>query len=368
MNKIGVLIMTFALLLINAGSVSAQNKNKDIDESKYLVGAVPQVDGKVVFSKEYSIPGLTENEIYDRMLKWAEKEMKETNNPKSRVVYTKQEDGIIAVSGEQWIVFKSSALSLDRTLINYYLTIECKPELCKIEIDRIKYTYRETEKYSADEWIIDDFSLNKSKTKMIRGLSKWRIKTVDFANDMFNSAAQALSSSEVAVVKKESKEEAVTTNGPIVIKQNNVITEKSKEVIPTTSIPAIPLTPAKKISEEKLVEVNPSEIPTNTIKASEGKIVIAIGSDQYNMTMMTADAGGAIVTIGGKPTMVVSLSPDQSYQALQNAKTYTVRFFPNGENDPTAVLECTKVDVDQPHIEGMPRSFMGTITKAWVKK
>ena len=33
--------------------------NKD---AKYLAGAVPEVDGKVVFTKEYSIPGMQKDE------------------------------------------------------------------------------------------------------------------------------------------------------------------------------------------------------------------------------------------------------------------------------------------------------------------
>lgn len=39
----------------------------DRDDSKYLAGAVPEVDGKVVFSKEFSIPGMSQEEIYNRM-------------------------------------------------------------------------------------------------------------------------------------------------------------------------------------------------------------------------------------------------------------------------------------------------------------
>ena len=30
---------------------------QDRDDSKYLAGAVPEVDGKVVFTKDFSIPG-----------------------------------------------------------------------------------------------------------------------------------------------------------------------------------------------------------------------------------------------------------------------------------------------------------------------
>ena len=75
------------------------------DDSKYLAGAVPEVDGKVVFSKEFSIPGMSEGEIYNRMQSWMEKRLAQNNNKESRIVYTKQEDGTIVGVGKEWIVF-----------------------------------------------------------------------------------------------------------------------------------------------------------------------------------------------------------------------------------------------------------------------
>ena len=54
-----------------------------------------------------------------------------------------------------------------------------------------RFTYRETEKYKAEEWITDEYALNKAKTKLVRGLAKWRRKTVDFADDIFMDVAVA---------------------------------------------------------------------------------------------------------------------------------------------------------------------------------
>ena len=72
--------------------------------------------------------------------------------------------------------FSSSALSLDRTLVNYQITVTCKPGNCLVELEKIRFTYRETEKYKAEEWITDKYALNKAKTKLVRGLAKWRRK------------------------------------------------------------------------------------------------------------------------------------------------------------------------------------------------
>lgn len=40
------------------------------DDSKYLAGAVPVVNGKVVFTKTISVPGLSQDEIFKRIQQW----------------------------------------------------------------------------------------------------------------------------------------------------------------------------------------------------------------------------------------------------------------------------------------------------------
>ena len=90
---------------------------QDRDDSKYLAGAVPEVDGKVVFTKEFSIPGMSQDEIYERLLGWMDSVPKENENT-SRVVFSDKErkDKIVG-NGDEWIVFSSTALSLDCTVI-----------------------------------------------------------------------------------------------------------------------------------------------------------------------------------------------------------------------------------------------------------
>lgn len=100
---------------------------QDKDDSKYLAGAVPEVDGKVVFTKEFSIPGMSQDEIYNRIYGWMEARLKQNENI-SRIVFSDKEKGQIVGTGDEWIVFSSTALSLDRTKILYQLTATCQPE------------------------------------------------------------------------------------------------------------------------------------------------------------------------------------------------------------------------------------------------
>ena len=195
MKNLTHLLFVLLCICLPVAVHAQKDKDKDDDDSKYLAGAVPEVDGKVVFTKEFSIPGMSQEEIFNRMQKWMEARLKKNGN-NSRVVYTNPEEGQIVGTGEEWIVFSSSALSLDRTKILYQLSVVCAPEKCTMEVEKIRFNYREgKEKYTAEEWIVDKYALNKAQTKLVRGLAKWRRKTVNFVDDLALGAAEALSSS-----------------------------------------------------------------------------------------------------------------------------------------------------------------------------
>lgn len=163
------------------------------EDQKYLAGAIPEEGGKVVFTKEINMPSLSKGQIYDIMYQWAEKFFSEEGR---RLVYSDKDKGDIAAVGEEYLVFQSTALSLDRTLMDYRVTIECEDNAAKIKLAGIRYEYnvsyqREPEKYTAEEWITDKYALNKKKDKLNRGNGKFRRKTVDFAENMFQSADAA---------------------------------------------------------------------------------------------------------------------------------------------------------------------------------
>ena len=353
----------FSLCIGTCASVCAQD-NQPNKDARYLTGAIPEQDGKVVFTKEYSIPGMPQQEIYERVLGWMEARLKKNEND-SRVVYTNPEKGQIVGMGYEWIIFSSTALSLDRTRILYQLTATCLPEQCRLEISKVRFIYREgEERYTAEEWITDKYALNKSKTKLVRGLAKWRRKTVDFVDNLGVELAEALSASASDDAGKEDTRLADNQaagapaggNAPVVI-------VPKKQVIATA-----PQTPvASKVEEgTDYRAIAPSELPADAIQTGMGKLVIVIGTDPFNMTMMTANAGGSVGKMGGKPVVFSILSPDQPYQQLEQAETYTVRFYPNGQNEPSIILECKKMP-SPASVEGMPRTFVGEIVKATIK-
>ena len=108
------------------------------EDQKYLAGAIPEEGGKVVFTKEINMPSLSKGQIYDIMYQWAEKFFSEEGR---RLVYSDKDKGDIAAVGEEYLVFQSTALSLDRTLMDYRVTIECEDNAAKIKLAGIRYEY-----------------------------------------------------------------------------------------------------------------------------------------------------------------------------------------------------------------------------------
>lgn len=352
-NLTQIILVSFCLCL--PAPMQAQ-KN---DDSRYLEGAVPEVDGKVVFTQEFSIPGMTKEEIYDRMLAWMEADLKKNEN-NSRVLYSNPETGQIVGLGEEWIVFKSTALSLDRTEIQYQLTATCEPGKCVFEVEKIRFEYREgEEKYTAEKWITDKYALNKNKTKLVRGLAKWRRKTVDFVDGLNLEVTQALSATpaDAADQAVAQKDEGIkkSSSGTVVIN----LEQKPKAVPVTTPGDRIP-------AKEFYKEVAPDQLSADLIQMGGGKLVIAIGTDNSNMTTLTANAGGSLGKLSGKPVVYTFLSPDQPHEQLDQAETYSVRFYPNGQKEPSVILECRKLPSQEP-LEGQPRMYIGEIVKALTK-
>ena len=355
------------------------------DDSKYLAGAVPEVDGKVVFSKEFSIPGMSQDEIFERMQKWMQIRLKRNQNETSRIVFTDKEKGQVIGIGEEWIVFQSTALALDRTRVQYQLGAFCQPEACELRIEKIRYTYgegRDQEKYMAEEWITDEYALNKSQTKLVRGLAKWRRKTVDFADALCAEAADALSAASIDQIiastgEEETKEgneqpvKAIVNAGPTVITSKKEVIQATptggqEQPKVTVATPVVTAQSATSPASNGYKETDPTQLPSDLIQVGSGKLVIVIGTDAFNMTMMTANAGGSLGKMSGKPVIYTILTPEQNHAPMDQADTYTVRFYPNGQEEPTVILECKKLPSQAP-MEGQPRMYIGEILKAMVK-
>ena len=198
-------ILFIILMVLPVMAATAQNtwevsenengKKQNVD-SKYLVGAVPVIDGKVVFETNISAPGLSAGQIYSKLLGYMTAMTKEKNQlEQSRIAIKDSIKHEICGSYQEWLVFKSTALVLDRTRMFYNLVAECKDGSANVKMTRIYYLYdeeRNPETYKAEEWITDEVGLKKNKERLSRVSGKFRKKTIDRKDYIFNKIAELL--------------------------------------------------------------------------------------------------------------------------------------------------------------------------------
>lgn len=303
-------------------------------DPKYLAGAITLDDGKVSFKTEIQAPSLTKDQLYDTMLKWATERFKPEGKFNARILYTNEDEGTIAAGGEEYLVFSFSALSLDRTRIYYQLFITCGNGKCDIEMTRIRYWYDEArdggEKYSAEEWIVDDMALNKSKTKLAPICGKFRRETIDLKDTLFKSIQDTLG--------------------------NKVLNSSQIAVAPTPNvIAATPLTPATQpvvisVSEgtTEIKAANNNAVPAKAqsiddqIKASARMTITAGNDEQFEIGK---ECWGGFGQLFGKEVAfcVIDQSKSMGNMLMDQSDNYKISFYKQGSSEPWLIVNCKKL-------------------------
>ena len=168
---------------------------KENPDAKYLIdGAVPVVDGVVCWQTTINAPGKTAKQIYDILYKQMDKMVNEPNQiANSAIVQDDKEKYELGAIFHEWLVFKNSTLSLDRTQLNFQLMVKYADGKADVKISHITYDYdleRKPVHYKAEEWITDKYAVNKKHTKLYPISAKFRRKTIDrkdFIFSKFNS-------------------------------------------------------------------------------------------------------------------------------------------------------------------------------------
>ncbi len=165
-------------------------------DAKYLTGAVPVVDGKVVFETTVEAPGKSAAQIYSMMKQCLTDITKEENQfEQSRIVLADTVKNQVVASLQEWLVFKSTPLVLDRTRLFYHIIADCKDGRADIKMTKIYYLYeeeRDPQTLRAEEWITDEYGLKKGKNKLSRVTGKFRRKTIDRKDYLFDRFAKLL--------------------------------------------------------------------------------------------------------------------------------------------------------------------------------
>lgn len=292
-------------------------------DSKYLVGAITTTEGKVVFSTEIQVPAMSQRQIYESLLDWANHRFQPNDKMKARVLYTDAEKGSLAVNGEEYIVFSSSALSLDRTRIYYIMTVDSENGKCKINIQRIRYWYNEArdggEKFTAEEWITDEEALNKSKTKLLPIPGKFRRKTIDYMDELFAEIRSTLGNRMIALGLQAAP---TTSESQVTIVQ------------PTVTIQQEQAEPQSIVSSSVTNEADVMK-QAERITLTAGGETLEIGKECW---------GGKDQLFGKDVTYcIIDTQKTMANMLLVQSETYSISFYMSGNNKPTVVLNCKKM-------------------------
>lgn len=164
------------------------------EDPKYLEGAITfDEQGKIVFDTEIEAPGKSATQLYDLVFDYMSGLTQDKESKASRMALVNKDEHIIANAMDEWLVFSNSFISLDRTECKYNLIAKITDGKVSLSINHINYTYEEGRqtgfKLPAEEVIIDKVALTKKKNDLARIFGKFRKKTIDRKDQIFNEIA-----------------------------------------------------------------------------------------------------------------------------------------------------------------------------------
>ncbi|MDR2955942.1 MAG: DUF4468 domain-containing protein [Prevotella sp.] len=308
MNK--YFLLTLCLLI---GSVFVKAQKED---SKYLAGAVPEVEGRVSFSKSIKTNNpISDKDLYDLMIKWINDNYKSETTPYNDelvrdILFTNDEKRSVAAYGEELFVFRNNFFIYDRAKMKYQLVLNIEPGVCNAEVRNIKFDYEDLKNEPAEKLITDKYALNKEGDGLHRYYDKFRKRTIDSVAYIFNSIDVYLNGRPAMAA--------------VPVQQGAV----DKVQITVSDVPAA-LEGYKSITADK--------IPTRLL--NEHALVSSGTSGQTNV--VPAIWGGA-GTLFDKSVAYSSLNTKQyPVKSIDNGDTYTISFYTEIYKDAIKEFEST---------------------------
>lgn len=170
------------------------NGTKLKEDPKYLEGAITfDEQGKIVFDTEIEAPGKSAAQLYNLVFDYMSGLTQDKESKASRMALVNKDEHIIVNAMDEWLVFSNSFISLDRTECKYNLIAKITDGKVSLSINHINYIYEEGRqtgfKLPAEEVIIDKVALTKKKNDLARIFGKFRKKTIDRKDQIFNEIA-----------------------------------------------------------------------------------------------------------------------------------------------------------------------------------
>lgn len=303
-------------------------------DTKYLEGAIPVINGKVTFTTELNAPNMTQEQIYETILHWANNRYQPDEKHNDRVLYQNKEEGNIIIGGEEYIVFSASALSLDRTRIYYQMRINCQSNKCDINISRIKYWYDEARdngvRYVAEEWITDKYALNKTKTKLYPIAGKFRTKTIDWKDELISEIRSALGNKML---------ELGVQTAPVNPAMKVTVTQP--QTTPKEQ-PLVALQPATPIQQAQAVQPTTSDNIESLIAQAERMTITAGNDEQFEISK---ECWGGFGELFGKKVAFCFIDTQKTMgnMLMTQSDNYKISFYSTNNNQPSVVIHCKKL-------------------------
>lgn len=314
------------------------------EDDRYLKGAITMENGKVTFTKDLTLEGLTQDQIFNQLLEWAQNRF---TTDKSRVAFFDKEKGNIAVTGVETLVFSSTALSLDQSDMQYRILIYCSGNTCEVKLTNLHYVYnvsyqREPERYAAEEWITDEYALTK-RNRLARISGKFRKATIDFKDSVFDD---------------------ITNLFKVDLASTPVVTQ-SKEIVTAQPVITIKETDSPKVSAAKregYISFQADKIPESLLLLiQDSRMTVTV--DQSVTDVDTDASWKGISTMFGKTVAVLSLSANSDLYPLMKDQ-YTILFIKDADGSPWMIIECSKQGETT---EGDEKTILGEIEQVWIK-
>lgn len=170
-------------------SADSWDDSYDFDKNSpvYLsADAVPLVNGEVEWVCNLPNTGKTDAQLK----KGVDEFFKKLKSQKAVTTVTAlpSTDGSQSYAVVELLTFTANFISLDQTQFSYVLEAKEQNGNASLTMSNLRYNYKQNnkmERYSAEEWIVDKYAVNKKHTRLLPITGKFRRKTIDRKNELF---------------------------------------------------------------------------------------------------------------------------------------------------------------------------------------
>lgn len=275
---------------------------------KYLEGAVPLVDGKVVFNREVAARTLTAEQIFNTLSQWGTLEY---SGEDGQMISNDPAIKRITVRGIEQAQVRVG-LFPSKIDINYFLLIDCLDGGCNLSFVRFIYTNNPAskdpnEQIKAEEYITDRYALNKAGTKLAGGTGDYRKRTIDLVDNVTGTIEETLAKYMADLENNKidtgapANQQTATTAQPA---QHRIAKIRPIDKTQLTGFIKAPETEPLKV--EDFANIIPEKIPGNIIKIVEDNGIFLTAVNGAGLDREIAGEGGLGV-YDGAPSLFFSM-------------------------------------------------------------